>query len=85
MGKVLALPLRGQPGDLDLLGQVAVLTVMAVELTRLAQHGEVDEIEITLNDQQMLLSRQDMLLYAADMRQQRQAILDALASAARRW
>ena len=78
MGNIVTLPRRGQPGDLDTLGKVATLSVLAVELACLAQHGEADEIEITLNGERLTLDRQTMLLYADDMLAQRQAILDAM-------
>ena len=58
MGNIVTLPRRGQPGDLDTLGKVATLSVLAVELACLAQHGEADEIEITLNGERLTLDRQ---------------------------
>jgi uncharacterized protein YecA (UPF0149 family) len=78
MGDIVTLPLRGQAGDLDTLGKVAALSVMPVELARLAELGEDGEIEIMLNGETRQLDRQAMLAIAHDMLSQRQAILNAV-------
>jgi hypothetical protein len=78
MGEIVTLPRRGQAGDLDTLGRVAALSVMAVELARLAEHGKADEIEIMLNEERRSLTRAEMLAHAHDMLTQRQALLDAV-------
>jgi hypothetical protein len=76
MGDVVRLRARY---DLDQLGRYAALTIMAVELARLAVQGDADEIEITLNGERQRLDCAAMLAIAQDMLEQRQAIADAAA------
>jgi hypothetical protein len=78
MGQMVTLPVRSQTGDLDTLGRVAALSVMAVELARLPEHGKADEIEIMLNNERQSLTRAEMLVHAHDMLTQRRALLDAI-------
>jgi multidrug resistance efflux pump len=73
-GNVVTLPTRY---NLDQLGRYAALTIMAVELARLAVQGDADEMEITLNGERQWLDRAAMLAIAQDMLEQRQAIADA--------
>jgi hypothetical protein len=82
MGEIVVLPRRDQPADLDTLGQVAALAVRAVGLARLSQHGPDDELQITLNNEKRWVSRVDMMAIAHDMLDQRQKLLDAMASQA---
>ena len=78
MGDVVRLRARY---DLDQLGRYAALTIMAVELARLAVQGDADEIEITLNGERQRLDCAAMLAIAQDMLEQRQVIADADAGA----
>ena len=74
MGDVVRLPARY---DLDQLGRYAALTIMAVELARIAVQGDADELEVILNGERQRLDRAAMLAIAQDMLEQRQAIADA--------
>jgi len=76
MGNVVTLPTRC---DLDQLGCYAALTVMAVELARLAVQGDADAMEITLNGERQTLTREAALAIAQDMLEQRAALGDAVA------
>jgi hypothetical protein len=70
--------------DLDQLGCYAALTVMAVELARLAVQGGAGAMEITLNGERRTLTREAALAIAQNMLEQRQNITDVDARVAER-